>query len=139
LSLALRQEVIEDWENFTVRSFIIYALHHYYYYYYYYYYHHHHHHHHRHQIKKYKFGSYKHHTTDRLRMHFGPKTIRDRFDGSKDSDSSCSGWVSVANSWGYCDEHAVPQQLSVSQECLCFRSVSRPTLNRLMKSTRIFS
>jgi len=49
LSLALRQEVTEDWENFTVRSFIIYALHHYYYYYYYYYY----------QIKEYAFGSYR--------------------------------------------------------------------------------
>ena len=130
MSLALRQEVTEEWKNFTVRTFIIYAPHHYYYYYY---------HHHHHQIKAYTFGSYKQHTMDRLRLHFGPKTVRDRFDGSKDSDSSCSGWVPVANACGYCDEHAVPQQLSVSQECLCFRSVSRPTLKRLRKSIRDFS
>jgi hypothetical protein len=44
-------------------------------------------------------------STQRADYHFGPKTIRDRFDGSKDSDSSCSGWVSVANSCGYSNEH----------------------------------
>ena len=78
-------------------------------------------------------------STQRTNYHFGPKTIRDRFDGYKDSDSSCSGWVSVANSCGYSNEHSVSQQLSVSQECLCFRSVNRPTLNRLRKSTIVFS
>jgi hypothetical protein len=49
-------------------------------------------------------------------MHVGSKTIRDLFDGSKGSDLSCSGWVSVANSCGHTNKRALPQRLSVSQE-----------------------